>query len=788
MITLSKLTLKNFKIFDGNDYSVDFKNNNLILLDGPNGYGKTSVFDAIELGLTGNISRLIALESRQNPADVVVAHNGALDVEITLEFFSNEGIRYFQRKLKSKIPNSHKKISKFPELWELNEIIDGKPVSISESTLNAFFNCTDLSRDYLLYHYVQQEETSRFLKNNNEVQRAEELAKLFGDTRDSQNKLQKLIDVQRKFSLLFRDTSTKASNLKELYGINDKTSVTIGNAEPHSFVFPWLASNNNTPFWDAESIPELNQDKLNSILQELNSIKKLISFKDYFIRNRINESAARQTETITLYLAYYNAVNNYDKIIDNQRKYNIAYNSLEALKTLDYVKIKETIDIKALFEILSLSNHELFETEIINLNKEQLNFKGFSSVFSELFKHHEFMHKDTLSLDNNSICQLCGHDHESHKDLIKAIVKHGAEIKKKLGEEEKRLAELRNSFNEDHLQPLILSCNNYLKDLIPLSSEDLVNLDKSASGKERFEKLRDWLVSQNIAHDELLVTSYPIMGGLNSIKSNVDALCRAIMSNIPSAPQDYHEENGNNVFSRLYREYFNNSSELLHQIEANDIEKKENYIRSFYFESIRRVISEINDHTKKIGNLEKGISELGGIIEVIKKQIRQYQKKLITDIEIPFYIYSGKILQTHQAGLGNGIFIKDPTGDDELKNVRFVSNWESDHDVLNTMSSGQISAVVISLLLALNKVYCKNFSSIFIDDPVQTMDDINMSSLIELLRNDFRDKQLIMSTHEEKVSRYFTYKYLKHGSNVKIVNLMERREYIPSNKYVYSTS
>jgi len=787
MITLSKLTLKNFKIFDGNDYSIDFKNNSLILLDGPNGYGKTSVFDAIELGLTGNISRLISLESRQNPADVVVANNGALDVEITLEFISNEGTRCFQRKLKSEIPNIYKKISKFTELWELNEIVNGKPFPVNEGTLNTLFKCTDLSRDYLLYHYVQQEDTCRFLKNNTEVQRAEELAKLFGDTRDSQNKLEKLIDVQKKFSLLFRNLSTKTSKLKELYGINDKTSVTIGNAESHFFVLPWLVSSNKTPFWDAESIPELNQDKLNVILQELNSIKRLISYKDYFIRSRINESAARQTETITLYLACYNAIKNYDHIIENQKKYNLINNSLETLKTLDYVKIKEKLDIKVLLETLNLSQHELFDTELIKLNKENLKFKGMNTIFTELFKHHELMHKDTLTLDDTSICQLCGHDHESHKDLIDAIDKHGVEIKKQLGEEEKKLIELRDSFNKDHLQPLILSCNDFLKDFIPLSSEDLVNLNKSALEKERFEKLRDWLVSQNIQHDELLVTSYPIKGGLSSIKSNVDVLCRSIMSNNSLAPQDYHVENGNNIFSRLYRDYFNNSSELLHQIKVNDIEKKENYIRSYYFDSIRRVINELNDQKNKIGNLERGISETGAIIDVMKKQIKKYQKKLITDIEIPFYIYSGKILQTHQAGLGNGIFIKDPTGDDELKNVRFVSNWKSDHDVLNTMSSGQISAVVISLVLALNKVYCKNFSSIFIDDPVQTMDDINMSSLIELLRNDFKDKQLIMSTHEEKVSRYFTYKYLKHGSNVKIVNLMERKEYIPSNKYVYST-
>ncbi|HCJ2950225.1 TPA: AAA family ATPase, partial [Pseudomonas aeruginosa] len=82
MIHLNKITLKNFKIFGGEPYTISFEDSNLVLLDGPNGYGKTSVFDAIELGLTGNITRLISLENRQNPADIVVAHNGAENVEI----------------------------------------------------------------------------------------------------------------------------------------------------------------------------------------------------------------------------------------------------------------------------------------------------------------------------------------------------------------------------------------------------------------------------------------------------------------------------------------------------------------------------------------------------------------------------------------------------------------------------------------------------------------------------------------------------------------------------------
>lgn len=60
-----------------------------------------------------------------------------------------------------------------------------------------------------------------------------------------------------------------------------------------------------------------------------------------------------------------------------------------------------------------------------------------------------------------------------------------------------------------------------------------------------------------------------------------------------------------------------------------------------------------------------------------------------------------------------------------------------------------------------------------------------MSSLVELLRNEFSEKQIILSTHEEKVSRYFVYKFLKHGHSVKKVNLMERKEYTPNNNYIY---
>jgi exonuclease SbcC len=63
---------------------------------------------------------------------------------------------------------------------------------------------------------------------------------------------------------------------------------------------------------------------------------------------------------------------------------------------------------------------------------------------------------------------------------------------------------------------------------------------------------------------------------------------------------------------------------------------------------------------------------------------------------------------------------------------------------------------------------------ILIDDPVQTMDDINIASLIEVLRNDFSDKQIVLSTHETDKENYILYKFLKYNQKGQSFNVKER--------------
>ncbi len=56
---IKSLVAKNLKLFnDEFNLIKDTSDMELILLNGPNGYGKSSVFDAIEFALTGEIKRI----------------------------------------------------------------------------------------------------------------------------------------------------------------------------------------------------------------------------------------------------------------------------------------------------------------------------------------------------------------------------------------------------------------------------------------------------------------------------------------------------------------------------------------------------------------------------------------------------------------------------------------------------------------------------------------------------------------------------------------------------------
>jgi exonuclease SbcC len=96
----------------------------------------------------------------------------------------------------------------------------------------------------------------------------------------------------------------------------------------------------------------------------------------------------------------------------------------------------------------------------------------------------------------------------------------------------------------------------------------------------------------------------------------------------------------------------------------------------------------------------------------------------------------------------------------------------SEHDAILSMSSGQIAALGMAFFLTLNKVYASN-SFVLIDDPVQSMDEINVASLCDLFRVEFNDRQILISNHEESISNFIRYKYKRAGLTQLPINMLE---------------
>lgn len=172
----------------------------------------------------------------------------------------------------------------------------------------------------------------------------------------------------------------------------------------------------------------------------------------------------------------------------------------------------------------------------------------------------------------------------------------------------------------------------------------------------------------------------------------------------------------------------------------------------------------------RIKKLEKVHEELKRYSDALEEGIIEYKKKIISDIEPLLHVYTAKILQ--QKFNGKSIYIST---NEAVDNIQFVNSMKDKQDILYSMSSGQLSAVAISFLLCMNQVYGKNnpCSILLIDDPVQTIDDVNMVGLVDLLRYEFEDRQIFISTHEQTFEWFLRYRYSKANKAVKIFNMKE---------------
>lgn len=203
-------------------------------------------------------------------------------------------------------------------------------------------------------------------------------------------------------------------------------------------------------------------------------------------------------------------------------------------------------------------------------------------------------------------------------------------------------------------------------------------------------------------------------------------------------------------------------------IEPQTLKDKELYVAAKASEAqssrLKQCLDELQVIQRETNAAKIAKDKVNNLKATLEKAERSYSEQTISEIELIFHIYSGRLIQNYQRGLG--LFIESKDG----KELRFLTAEKSEYDAILSMSSGQVSALSLGFFLSLNRVY-SSIPLILIDDPSQSLDEVNIASLTDLLRCEFSNRQLIVSSHEDDISSYMRYRFAKAGLNTRSLNM-----------------
>ncbi|MDR2880252.1 MAG: AAA family ATPase, partial [Fusobacteriales bacterium] len=800
---IKSLFLKNFKCFNNNKFYCFNFEHNPIILSGPNGFGKTTFFDAVEIALTGTAHRINDIERKSSSLGKHLFLNTTDEHGyIVLNLYDNNQ----EFSVIVKIDKNHHKLNdietsfkhKYFNLCMDNDLSIEKGLAVfdgitheNEITQKTFEQQVEYSKKHFnKYYYISQSESLQFLKTK--ISERKESLEALVDT----EKIDNYIDyIQTNFGSSVNEKSkiktireNLEKNKKEL--INELKKLTIMNTEIMNIQYESIFDLNKIedgffkiPLWDKKEINSINNLTLETIEKEIFGIHYLVTNMEDFRTKQKNqklENLSDKKDKITLYIKYY------DLFIDNKfdiEKANYIYNEktelLNILENSEFFRgnLKAYTFKKNTLNILKKIKPDIFTFDIdflaemigkIKQSEEEYsdNDKLLDKILETRNKLQE-VHKEIFI--PKETCPYCNHKHENSEELLKSF----NELTENLGiYKTKALNNLEKSNTE--LKNYLIREIEYIRKIFPeetninQTQEDLNNqindIEKLLNSKLDQESLAeidlilhgiDWKKMTNMEEQKTFI-------------KNEILKARYIITN-EKFPEIYEKYDLNEIFKK----YSNNIEHF--NVKCADLNFIENKIRYIKFEFNKKNNNDYKVKKEKLMHILKKLEKIEEVTERMRnlKKIyvnikNSFSNMFLDNLRFPLLFYTGKILQDYQNGLG--VFINE-------KDMRFVSSGESKLDIINTFSSGQLSGFMLSFLFAMNKLYTSknnNLDFLLIDDPVQTMDDINIASFIELLRNDFSEKQIILSTHETDKENYILYKFIKYNKRGQSFNIREQ--------------
>ncbi|MHC5200779.1 AAA family ATPase [Myroides sp. LJL119] len=764
---IRKIQIKNFKVFQ--HLNIDFDDSNLIVFDGPNGFGKTSIYDAIELLFTGAIRRYVTLEPlvvdrRENYMEhPFLCDYADGNLSITIEFSKN-GKDYILCREAERESLTNKISFEIYKLYT-KEYFDGEQKVLivdEENYLNQLLG-SNYKRNFHFLNYIEQED-SLFLLKEKDKNRKDNISHLFNVV-EFDKKLEKLEVLIKKVKELSNPTKrAEIASLKESIENSEAFLKKEFKNTEYLRLFPEKLYTWDTEDFDFQQYEFENLFGEDGIMTKLKKlVEKKIDFKNYIKNLRITKLISNQ-KSINNFLVYFHFLDRKKELLVNKKEIEDYENMVKTLTNLSIDNIKNELFIIELdgFNFIEDSLKVKFKIDFNSIQSDLKELNDLEGIYLKIRESREKLIesisklKDDQNSKDSGTCFLCGFDWINIDTLLININKQTLSLEELTSLKNQVLSEKFKEFTQWILQTLIPIFSQKLKqnklDIKFIARLDLLDEVSINKMKSEFEKI-SFNYSQYLNRD---INSSVVIDFDNVIRPQLEAIKSDIS---PHAIEPY--------FKDIVANYFDNSFELLDALSMESILKKEDFLKYKYSilqnEIIKGKKMDLSKKEIKLNKAREFEVRLLKLKDIYAESLSTYQKKVIKDIEIIFHIYSGRIMQDFQGGLGLFIF-------SDKEGIRFQTSPIKTFDAIFSMSSGQLSALIISFTLALHKKYSQN-KIILIDDPVQTMDELNIVGFIELLRNEFYSNQIIVSTHEDMASAFMRYKFKSYGLSQKRINL-----------------
>lgn len=799
MTSLKNIIIKNFRGFI--EKSFDFDEKPLILLTAPNGKGKTSLIDAIEWCLTGDIYRLHHVYNDRNPANEKTLQ---LNQETILKnkYHLKEPTRVELNLINSGVVYCIVRIQDDDTLDSTGQVqVNGKSGNEAEQLINNFIDC----KNFYNYHVCDMQKTYDFLRvgrkdmsekfsaftsNHSDADHVVENLGLYCDDIEKQIKEEQNKQVEERTINIYHDILKKYEKSSEIIPYDCQRLYSSEQIELQEMTVDQLNEQLRTLYKCGYAYIVTLQERLKKGLEAENRKKELESLcTELMLHSKeIAETIKMGARQLSVRQNAEEKLNKYKNIkLDTT---NIVGNSEELVK-IGNIKFTEQYWKESDDKLKNLKQQiEILTAEIGTLTKGDKILDALTAIVTDKSGLLDYrLEQQRLKPSQPVLCPVCGSDRfgtVSDNEITRQAQNYQAAHKELIENKKTELSNLKEQQRKIENEQLI-NAKNALKEATEAAQNQVNNLTRLYNVSntyftllEKFQKIdnkayaqekmlseinvREALEKNNacILSEEHIVSLnseiehiLAVVQYSNTNKLNGNALLEDIRTNAIGAPESavYNEkllrDKISSIRSRIQNfEYLNASKQLK---EAEEKNTKSNQI----IDALKLLSEKAKMRSTEISKVIKEMNE--NEYNNVGPYLFKIYRKLSRDVNI-----SGIDLK---GGRTNGVLMLQ---DRESKPIQ------------NMLSDGQLSVLMLSYFFG-NVFLKKNieqFKVNFLDDVTGTMDDINMLAFCDLIKYQLSNKesaidQLFFTTCDSRIQDIFRYKMSQCGVAYKEIGIKE---------------